>query len=96
MLGADPARDLTRITNMPDTAEYSFGQIHIDGARNSTDDFNPFHDPNRFDRILRNPYPLPIVLGFQLECLCGYLVERLRPAGERHAALLCGHARYFR
>ena len=67
---------------MPDTAEYRFGQIHIDVARNSTDDFNPFHDPNRFDRILRNPYPLPIVLGFQLECLCGYLVERLRHAGE--------------
>jgi len=67
---------------MPEAAEYRFGQLHIDVARNSTDDFNPFHDPNRFDRILGNPYPLPIVLGFQLECLCGYLVERLRCAGE--------------
>jgi hypothetical protein len=67
---------------MPDPAEYRFGQIHIDVARNSTDDFNPFHDPNRFDRILGNPYPLPIVLGFQLECLCGFLVERVRCGGD--------------
>jgi hypothetical protein len=63
---------------MTDAAEHRFGQIHIDVARNSTDDFNPFHDPNRFDRILGNPYPLPIVLGFQLECLCAFLVERAR------------------
>jgi hypothetical protein len=76
------ARDFTRNTDMPDAAEYRFGQIHIDVARNSTDDFNPFHDPNRFDRILGNPYPLPIVLGFQLECLCGYLVERLRGGAD--------------
>ena len=67
---------------MPDAAEYRFGQVHIDVARNSTDDFNPFHDPCRFDRILGNPYPLPIVLGFQLECLCGFLVERLRDGAE--------------
>jgi hypothetical protein len=78
---------------MPDAAEYRFGQIHIDVARNSTDDFNPFHDPNRFDRILGNPYPLPIVLGFQLECLCGYLVEGLRGgASERQV----GHGLRFR
>jgi hypothetical protein len=63
---------------MPDAPEYRFGQIHIDVARNSTDDFNPFHDPHRFDRVQGNPYPQPIVLGFQLECLCGFLVERLR------------------
>ena len=63
---------------MPDATEYRFGQIHIDVARNSTDDFNPFHDPHRFDRILGNPYPLPIALGFQLECLCGFLVEAVR------------------
>jgi len=42
---------------MPDAAEYRFGQIHIDVARNSTDDFNPFHDPHRFDRILATPTP---------------------------------------
>lgn len=67
---------------MPNAALYRFGQIHIDVARNSTDDFNPFHDPNRFDRILVNPYPLPIVLGFQLECLCAFLVERLCGGGD--------------
>jgi len=70
---------------MPDAPEHRFGQIHIDVARNSTDDFNPFHDPHRFDRILANPYPQPIVLGFQLECLCGFLVERLRDGAEERA-----------
>ena len=67
---------------MPDAAEYRFGQIHIDVARNSTDDFNPFHDPHRFDRIVGNPYPQPIVLGFQLEGLCDFLVERLRSGAD--------------
>ena len=76
---------------MPDAREYHFGQIHTDVARNSTDDFNPFHDPNQFDRILCNPCPLPIVRGFQLEHLCAYLVERARRrrgrTGTRGAAL---------
>jgi len=46
-----------------------FAQIHIDVARNTTDDFNPFHDKNRWQRIANNPFPAPIALGFQLECL---------------------------
>ena len=63
---------------MPSITALQFEQIHVDVARNSTDDFNPFHDPRRFDRIAGNPYPRPIVLGFQLECLCDFLVERRR------------------
>lgn len=46
-----------------------FQQIHIDVARNATDDFNPFHDKNRWQNITDNPFAGPIVLGFQLECL---------------------------
>ena len=44
-----------------------FSQAHIDVARNSTDDFNPFHDPLRWQRIEGNPFGSPIALGFQLE-----------------------------
>ena len=51
--------------NKPDT----FNQIHIDVARNATDDFNLFHDRNRWQRINRNPFQGPIALGFQLESL---------------------------
>ncbi len=50
-------------------ASRSFQQLHIDVARNATDDFNPFHDKLRWRNIRNNPFPGPIVLGFQLEAL---------------------------
>ena len=56
----------------------TFAQIHIEAARNSTDDFNFFHDKNRWARVQGNPFGGPIVLGFQLECLLEYRVFRLR------------------
>jgi hypothetical protein len=59
---------------------HRFAQLHIDVARNSTDDFNPFHDPRRHMLIAGNPYPRPIALGFQLECLCAYLLDGHRDA----------------
>lgn len=62
--------------------ERVFHQIHIDVARNATDDFNPFHDARKYHRIHRNPFDGPIVLGFQLECLVEYLVTRLRERDE--------------
>jgi hypothetical protein len=71
---------------MGNALEYCFQQIHIDVARNSTDDFNPFHDPHRFSRIVGSPYPRPIVLGFQLECLCDFLAERQRARDAATAA----------
>jgi hypothetical protein len=48
---------------------FCFRQIHIDAARNSTDDFNPFHEPRKCRQIRGNPYAGAIVLGFQLEFL---------------------------
>ena len=57
-----------------------FSQIHIDAARNATDDFNPFHDPYKWDAIHRNPFGSTIVLGFQLEALAAYRVGLLRRA----------------
>jgi hypothetical protein len=55
-----------------------FEQLHIDVARNATDDFNPFHDPHRWQNIRDNPYDGPIALGFQLESLADYRIERQR------------------
>ncbi|AKJ93940.1 MULTISPECIES: hypothetical protein [Thioalkalivibrio] len=57
-----------------------YRQIHIDVARNATDDFNPFHDGDKWTRIRGNPFGGPIVLGFQLECLAEALVTRMRIA----------------
>lgn len=57
---------------------YCYDQIHIDAARNSTDDFNLFHDPKKWSMIEANPFGGPIALGFQLECLIEFLVLRHR------------------
>jgi hypothetical protein len=51
---------------------FIFLQIHIDAVRNSSDDFNLFHDKNKWQRIRDNPFGGPIALGFQLECLIEY------------------------
>jgi len=70
---------------------YCFRQIHIDAARNSTDDFNPFHEPRKCARILGNPYAGPIVLGFQLEQLVEHAIDLHRDAhGEN--AFIADHA----
>lgn len=62
--------------------QLAFDQIHIDIARNSTDDFNPFHDPQRFSNIQGNPFTGPIALGFQMEFLCSDRILRRR--AEEH------------
>lgn len=64
-------------------ASYCFQQVHIDVARNSTDDFNPFHDPNKWVMVRDNPYGGPIVLAFQVEFLIEYLLDRSRVRNER-------------
>ncbi len=61
-------------------AEYRFSQIHIDAARNATDDFNPFHDPYKWKAIKENPFGSTIVLGFQLEALIEYRLSLHRAA----------------
>jgi hypothetical protein len=63
---------------------HCFQQIHVDAAQNSTDDFNPFHEPRKCGRIRGNPYPGAIVLGFQLEQLLEHEVDIHRDLhGER-------------
>ena len=67
-----------------------FQQIHIEVARNATDDFNPFHDKNRWHRIQGNPFGGSITLGFQLECLIEYRV-RLHREAQKEQALMAAH-----
>lgn len=57
-----------------------FDQIHIDVARNATDDFNLFHDKSSWRRVVRNPFGGPIVLGFQLESLIEHRIRLYRQA----------------
>ncbi len=64
-----------------------FTQLHIDAARNATDDFNLFHDKKRWAEIRNNPFQGPIVLGFQLAMLIEDRVrQHRRQQGE--AALI--------
>jgi hypothetical protein len=53
-----------------------FDQLHVDVARNTTDDFNPFHDPKRWRAVRGNPFGSTIVLGFQTEFLVSDRIER--------------------
>lgn len=71
-----------------------FQQIHIDAARNATDDFNLFHDPHKWARIRGNPFGGPIALGFQLEAL---IEERLRLQRQANGevALIEAHGLHF-
>lgn len=65
---------------MPDDQTLRFDQIHIDVARNATDDFNPFHDPRRWRNVERNPFASTIALGFQMEFLAADRIARARHA----------------
>jgi len=70
-----------------------FAQIHIDAARFSTDDFNPFHDPGKWRRIAGNPFAGPLVLGFQCEALIESLMAHLpNHAGDEAFAVEQGLA----
>lgn len=64
-----------------------FSQIHIEAARNSTDDFNLFHDKHKWRRIRANPFGGPIALGFQLECLIEYQLRCYRLANNEAALI---------
>lgn len=66
---------------------FIFEQIHIEIARNASDDFNLFHDKNKWQQIHRNPFEGPIVLGFQLEALIEREVEIRRRSQEERAII---------
>ena len=67
-----------------------FTGLHIDVARFATDDFNPFHDRNKWQRIIGNPFGGPIVLGFQLSSFALHAVTALyaaSPPAQRYLHL---------
>lgn len=59
---------------------FIFEQIHIEVARNASDDFNLFHDKHKWLQITHNPFKGPIVLGFQLNTLIEYQMRLYREA----------------
>ena len=65
----------------------AFQQIHIDAARNATDDFNPFHDPRKARLVRGNPFAGTIVLGFQLEGLVEHAIDLHRDAHAERATI---------
>lgn len=71
-----------------------FQLIHIDVARNATDDFNPFHDKLRWRRITGNPFSGPIILGFQLECLIEDHMRMHRAQHDENAIISDNDLRY--
>jgi hypothetical protein len=62
------------------TKSYCFDQIHIEMARNASDDFNLFHDKNKWLQITHNPFRGAIVLGFQLNTLIEHQMRLYREA----------------
>lgn len=57
-----------------------FDQIHLEVARNASDDFNLFHDKHKWLQVTHNPFKGPIVLGFQLNTLIEYQIRLHREA----------------
>ncbi|MCB1857287.1 MAG: hypothetical protein KDI63_03395 [Gammaproteobacteria bacterium] len=69
-------------------------QTHIDAARNSTDDFNPFHDPYKWRQIASNPFDSPIALGFQLVALAAHEID-VRRSRSQENHLVLSHGLHF-
>jgi hypothetical protein len=69
------------------TEPYTFDQIHIEVARNASDDFNLFHDKHKWLQITHNPFKGPIVLGFQLNTLIEYQMRLYREAHHENKVI---------
>ncbi len=74
--------------------DLTFDQIHIDVARNSIDDFNPFHDKHKWKHIRDNPFGGPVVLGFQLACLLEYRIRLFRQQHKETELIRARNLRY--
>lgn len=61
---------------------HQLSQLHIEAARNSSDDFNLFHDKNRWQMVPSNPFGGPIALGFQLGCYIETQINALRKSEQ--------------
>ncbi|WP_305908024.1 hypothetical protein Q9L42_012710 [Methylomarinum sp. Ch1-1] len=63
---------------------FVFEQIHLEVARNASDDFNLFHDKHKWLQITHNPFKGPIVLGFQLNTFIEYQMRLYREANHEN------------
>ncbi len=66
---------------------FVFNQIHIEAARNASDDFNLFHDKHKWLQITHNPFKGPIALGFQLNTLIEYQIRLHRIAHHENTII---------
>ena len=73
---------------------FTFNQIHIEAARNASDDFNLFHDKHKWLQITHNPFKGPIVLGFQLNTLIEYQIRLYREAHHENMIIEENRLRY--
>lgn len=74
--------------------DFTLTQMHIEIARNSTDDFNLFHDKNRWQVIHSNPFNGPIALGFQLGCFVEYQIKVARSKHHVEAEISLPYSSY--
>jgi hypothetical protein len=63
---------------------FIFDQIHLEVARNASDDFNLFHDKHKWLQVTHNPFKGPIVLGFQMNTLIEYQMRLYREANHEN------------
>lgn len=77
-----------------DKNSFTFDQIHIEVARNASDDFNLFHDKHKWLQITHNPFKGPIVLGFQLNTLIEYQIRLYREAHHENKVIAENDLRY--
>ena len=73
---------------------FKFDQIHIEVARNASDDFNLFHDKHKWLQINHNPFKGPIVLGYQLNTLIEYQMRLYRKAHRENQIISENNLRY--
>lgn len=74
--------------------QFIFDQIHIEVARNASDDFNLFHDKHKWLQITHNPFKGPIVLGYQLNTLIEYQMRLYREAHHEDKIIAENNLRY--
>jgi len=74
--------------------QFIFEQIHIEVARNASDDFNLFHDKHKWLQITHNPFKGPIVLGYQLNTLIEYQMRLYREAHHENKIISENNLRF--
>lgn len=73
---------------------FQFEQIHIEVARNASDDFNLFHDKHKWLQVNHNPFKGPIVLGYQLNTLIEYQMRLYRKAHRENKIIYENNLRF--